>query len=48
MMLPRFLKWMALAIAALVVIAIIFILVFDWNWLRAPASHRVEIGRAHV
>ncbi|MHB8746345.1 MAG: AsmA family protein, partial [Gammaproteobacteria bacterium] len=41
MMLLRFLKWMALAIATLAVIAIIFILVFDWNWLRAPASHRV-------
>lgn len=41
MMVPRVLKWMALAIAALTILALIFILVFDWNWLRAPVSHRV-------
>lgn len=50
MMIPRVLKWMALAIAALAILVVVAVLVFDWNWLRAPISHRVEqrTGRALV
>lgn len=41
MMIPRILKWIALAIAALAILFVIAVLVFDWNWLRAPIAHRV-------
>lgn len=34
--LPRLLKWLALALLTPLVLAVLFILVFGWNWLRAP------------
>jgi len=33
---PRSLKWLAAALIAPLVLAVLFILVFGWNWLRAP------------
>ncbi|MBA3058661.1 MAG: AsmA family protein [Gammaproteobacteria bacterium] len=34
--LPRVLKWLAVALIAPLLLAVLFILVFGWNWLRAP------------
>lgn len=34
--LPRFLKWLAGAVIVPLLLAVLFILVFGWNWLRAP------------
>lgn len=36
MTLPRSLKWIAGAVIAPVVLALLFIAIFGWNWLRAP------------
>lgn len=46
----RFLKWLGGLLAALILILIIFVLIFDWNWLRGPISRMVtnKTGRALV
>lgn len=36
MTLPRSLKWIAGALIAPIVLAVLFIAIFGWNWLRAP------------
>jgi AsmA protein len=36
MTLTRFLKWLAAAILALIILAALFIALFGWNWLRGP------------
>jgi len=36
MTLPRSLKWIAGVFLALVVLAVLFIAIFGWNWLRGP------------
>src|SRR5659263_93143 len=36
MTLPRSLKWIAGAVIAPVVLALLFVAIFGWNWLRAP------------
>ena len=36
MTLPRSLKWMAGVLLAPVVLAVLFIAIFGWNWLRGP------------
>jgi len=36
MTLPRSLKWIAGAVIAPVVLALLFFAIFGWNWLRAP------------
>ena len=48
MILLRTLKWLASAVLALVIVAVLFIALFGWNWLRAPLERQVlaETGRA--
>ena len=36
MTLPRSLKWLAGVFLALIVLAVLFIAIFGWNWLRGP------------
>ncbi len=36
MTLPRALKWIAIAVLTLLVLAILYIALFGWGWLRAP------------
>nr|MDP2192155.1 AsmA family protein [Rhodoferax sp.] len=36
MTLPRSLKWVAGGFLALIVLAVLFIAIFGWNWLRGP------------
>jgi len=36
MNMPRPLKWIAALVLAPIVLAVLFILIFGWNWLRAP------------
>src|SRR5450759_5213925 len=36
MTLPRSLKWLLGAFLALIVLIVLFIAIFGWNWLRAP------------
>lgn len=47
MILLRTLKWMASAVLALVIVAVLFIALFGWNWLRAPLERQVlaQTGR---
>ncbi|MBE0474704.1 AsmA family protein [Rhodoferax sp.] len=47
MTLPRTLKWIASAVLALVIAAVLFIALFGWNWLRAPLQQKVlaQTGR---
>jgi AsmA protein len=48
MTLPRSFKWIAGALLAPVVLAILFIAIFGWNWLRAPIERMTteRTGRA--
>jgi AsmA protein len=48
MILLRALKWLASAVLALVIVAVLFIALFGWNWLRAPLERQVlaQTGRA--
>jgi AsmA protein len=48
MILLRTLKWLASAVLALVIVAVLFIALFGWNWLRAPLERQVlaQTGRA--
>lgn len=48
MILLRTLKWLASAGLALVIVAILFVALFGWNWLRAPLERQVlaQTGRA--
>lgn len=47
MILLRTLKWLASAVLALVIVAVLFIALFGWNWLRAPLERQVlaQTGR---
>ena len=36
MILLRTLKWLASAVLALVIVAVLFVALFGWDWLRAP------------
>ncbi|MDD2919480.1 AsmA family protein [Rhodoferax sp.] len=47
MTLLRALKWMLSAVLALVIVAVLFVAVFGWNWLRAPLQQKVlgQTGR---
>jgi uncharacterized protein involved in outer membrane biogenesis len=38
MTLPRLLKWTAGLFAALLILAVLFIAIFGWNWLRGPVE----------
>ncbi len=40
-MAPRWLKWTGGVLLALVLAIILFVALFDWNWLREPISRRV-------
>jgi AsmA protein len=44
----RTLKWLASAALALTIVAVMFILLFGWNWLRSPLERQVlaQTGRA--
>jgi AsmA protein len=44
----RTLKWLASSVLALVILAVLFIAMFGWNWLRAPLEKKVfeQTGRA--
>ncbi|MEO8102388.1 MAG: AsmA family protein [Betaproteobacteria bacterium] len=42
MTLPRSLKWMAGAFLALVLLLVLFLVFFDWNWMREPIARRVS------
>jgi len=46
--LPRSLKWIAAAFAAPVLLAVLFIAIFGWNWLRGPIERMTQerTGRA--
>lgn len=48
MTLLRTLKWLASAVLALVIVAVLFVALFGWNWLRAPLERQVlaQTGRA--
>lgn len=48
MILLRPLKWLASAVLALVIVAVLFVALFGWNWLRAPLERQVlaQTGRA--
>ena len=48
--LPRLLKWLAVALIAPLLLAVLFILVFGWNWLRAPVERMAfeKTGRVLV
>ena len=48
MTLPRSLKWIAAAFAAPVLLAVLFIAIFGWNWLRGPIERMTQerTGRA--
>ena len=50
MTLSRSLKWIAAALLAPVVLAMLFIAIFGWNWLRGPIERMVtqKTGRALV
>src|SRR5512140_16671 len=37
----RLLSWTAGLVLAPVVLAVLFIAIFGWNWLREPIAHRV-------
>lgn len=39
---PRSLKWIAAGLLALIVLAVLLIAIFDWNWLRDPIARRVS------
>ena len=41
MTLPRSLKWIAAALLAPIVLAVLFIVIFGWNWLRGPIERMV-------
>ena len=45
---PHWLKWMAGALLAALLLPVVFIALFGWNWLRAPIERMVEqrTGRA--
>ena len=47
---PRFLKWLAAALLAPPLLAILFIAIFGWNWARGPLERAVgeRSGRALV
>ncbi|MDP1530203.1 MAG: AsmA family protein [Rhodoferax sp.] len=47
MILLRTLKWLASAVLAIVIVAVLFIALFGWNWLRAPLERQVlaQTGR---
>ncbi len=46
-MILRTLKWAASALLALAILAVLFITIFGWNWLRAPIEKKVlaQTGR---
>lgn len=46
-MILRTLKWAASVLLALVILAVLFIAIFGWNWLRAPIEKKVlaQTGR---
>ncbi|MFN0315318.1 MAG: AsmA family protein [Burkholderiales bacterium] len=50
MTLPRPLKWIAGALLAPVVLGVVFVAIFGWNWLRGPMERMVmeKTGRALV
>ena len=50
MTLPRSLKWIAAASLAPMVLAVLFIAIFGWNWLRGPIERMVteKTGRVLV
>ncbi len=41
MTLPRSLKWIAAALLAPILLAVLFIVIFGWNWLRGPIERMV-------
>ncbi|MGB4360542.1 MAG: AsmA family protein, partial [Rhodoferax sp.] len=47
MILLRTLKWLASAVLAIVIVAVLFVALFGWNWLRAPLERQVlaQTGR---
>lgn len=47
MILLRPLKWLASAVLALVIMAVLFVALFGWNWMRAPLERQVlaQTGR---
>jgi AsmA protein len=47
-MILRTLKWAASLLLALVILAVLFVAMFGWNWLRAPLEKKVlaQTGRA--
>lgn len=47
-MILRTLKWAASLLLALVILAVLFVAIFGWNWLRAPIEKKVlaQTGRA--
>jgi AsmA protein len=47
MILLRTLKWLASAVLAVVIVAVLFVALFGWNWLRAPLERQVlaQTGR---
>lgn len=47
---PRFIKWTATLLAAFVVLMVLFIAIFGWNWLRGPIERMTleKTGRALV
>lgn len=47
-MILQTLKWVVSALLALVILAVLFIALFGWNWLRAPLEKKVleQTGRA--
>ncbi|MHB1246338.1 MAG: AsmA family protein [Sulfuriferula sp.] len=47
-MLRRIMKWLGYLLAAIIVIIVLFMLFFDWNWLRHPIERAVtdKTGRA--
>lgn len=49
-MVLRALKWTGWTLLALVLLIVLFVVFFDWNWLRAPISHKVteKTGRELV
>lgn len=48
MTLPRSLKWIGGAFLALIVLIVLIVAFFDWNWLRDPIARKVSssIGRS--
>lgn len=50
MNLPRTLRWIAGVVVALVVLPVLFVAVFGWNWLRAPIERMTleKTGRVLV